>query len=413
MAGILQRLALTLVLMVTALLARGAETIKVALNIPLSGPFANVGELYVANTQFVLDAINARGGVGGRKFEMVAFDNKNSPREALLVLKRITDQGIPFMIQTAGSHIALALAEAVERHNAREPGNRVLFLVEPGDLDLTNEKCSFWTFSFMANAEIKMEALTTHIAAQRDVKRVYLINQDYAFGHQVRRFAREMLARKRPDIVIVGDDLHPLGRVKDFSPYVAKMQAVKADSVITGNWGVDMTLLVKAAAAASMGASFYTYYGVGPGAPTAMGMTAADKVKVIWRWHPNLPFEAERKAADEYKQRFGLEYYSMSLNNLLPMLAAAIEGARSTDALQVAYHLENMRFKNSMGELWMRPEDHQLFEPLYILSLTRVDGREVKYDLENTGIGTRTEARIEAEDMILPSRCKMKRPTRP
>ncbi len=92
--------------------ALGEETIKVALNIPLSGPFANIGELYVNSAQFAIDDINARGGVMGKKFEVVAFDNKNSPQDALLVLKRITDQQIRFMIQSGGSHVAAPLAEA-------------------------------------------------------------------------------------------------------------------------------------------------------------------------------------------------------------------------------------------------------------------------------------------------------------
>ena len=137
------------------------------------------------------------------------------------------------------------------------------------------------------------------------------------------------------------------------------------------------------------------------------------QVKVIWRWHPNLPFEDERRAADEYKRRYGLEYYSMPLNNLFAMLVSAIEHAGSTDAVRVAYALENVRVQNSMGEAWMRPDDHQLFEPLYISTITRLNGRDVKYDFENTGLGTRTDARIEAADMMLPTRCKMKRPVRP
>jgi branched-chain amino acid transport system substrate-binding protein len=67
---------------------------------------------------------------------------------------------------------------------------------------------------------MKMEALTTWMATNPKIKKVYLINQDSSFGQAVRKAAREMLNRKRPDIEIVGDDLHPLGKVTDFSPYV-------------------------------------------------------------------------------------------------------------------------------------------------------------------------------------------------
>lgn len=394
--------------------ALAQDIVKIALNIPMSGPFANIGDLYVKNATFVIEQINARGGVlGGRKLEIVPFDNKNSPQEALLQLKQITDRRIPFVIQSGGSHIAVPLSEAIARHNEREPDNRLLFLDEPGDQELTNDKCSFWTFMFMANAEIKMQALTNHIARQKNVKRVYLINQDYLFGHQVRQFARDMLARKRPDITIVGDDLHPLGKVKDFAPYVAKMSAAKADAILTANWGQDMSLLAKAAKDAGLKSAFFTYYGGGPGAPTAMGDAAIGRVRTIWRWHKNMPTEREQQAALEYGRRFGLEYYGMPLNNLLEMLTQAVNKVGSTDAVKVAYALEDMRIPTAVGEAWMRPEDHQLFEPLFIMVADKVNGRDVKYDMEGTGIGPRTEARIEPADMMLPTRCRMERPPRP
>lgn len=388
-----------------------AEPVSVALNVPMSGPFAAIGELYAKNSQFIVDGINARGGVlGGRPLRLVVLDNRNSPQEALLALRRATDDGVPFLIQSGGSHIAVPLAEAIEKHNEREPGKRMLFLNEPGDQELTQEKCSFWTFTFHPNAESKMMGLTDYLAVRKEVKRVYLINQDYVFGQQMRAFAREMLSRKRPDIEIVGDELHPLGKVKDFNPYVAKIRASGADAVVTGNWGPDITLLVRAAAEAGLPAAFYTYYGMGPGAPTAMGPAAADKVKVLWRWHPNLAFADEKAAAEAYKRRFGLEYYSMPLNNLFAMLVAAIGKAGTTEAVQVGRALEGMRIRNSMGEAWMRPADHQLFEPLYVVGITRVDGGEVRHPLEGTTLGTRTESMIEAGAMVLPTRCKMKRP---
>jgi branched-chain amino acid transport system substrate-binding protein len=405
---------LCLALVQLPLQAIAADTVKVALNVALSGSFANIGELYLKSSQFAIDAINARGGVlGGHKLELVPFDNKNSPQEALLALKQITDARIPFVVQGGGSHIAVPLSEAVERHNWRQPQNRLLFLDDPGDVELAQEKCSFWTFQFTPNAEAKMQALTTYIAAQRGVRRVYLINQDYVFGQQVRQFAREMLARKRPDIQIVGDDLHPFGKVKDFSPYVAKIKAAGADVVITGNWGNDMTLLIRAAAASGLNVQFYTYYAFGPGAPTAMGASAVDRVKAIWRWHPNLPIARERQAADSYKRRFHLEYYAMPLNNVFEMLAEAIERAGSTEALGVAHALEDMRLSGSMGEVWMRAEDHQVFEPLYLFTLTRVNGKGVRYDLEGSGLGTRTDARIDAKDLMIPTRCRMQRPSGP
>jgi branched-chain amino acid transport system substrate-binding protein len=405
------RLAVSLFALAWAFPCTAADNVRIALSFPFSGAFGTYGELYMKEYQLFAEDLNAHGGVlGGRQLELVPMDNKNSPQEALLNLKLATDQRIPFIVQGAGSHIALALAEGVARHNAREPANRLLYLNQSGDYDLANSRCSFWTFLFDAHSEMRMEALVSSLAARSDIKRVFIINQDYAHGQNVSREAKEMLARKRPDIIIVGDVLHPLGKVKDFAPYAAKIKASGADAVITANWGNDLALLIKAAGEAGLRAEFYTFYGNGPGAPTAMGDAAIGKVKVVYRWHPNIAGAQGETDNVHYRKRYGTDYYGLPVRNLLEMLVKAIDLAGSTEALDVARALEGMRHDSVTGEVWMRAEDHQLMQPLYLFTLTRTDGHQVRYDFENTGIGTRTDARIEAQATVLPTICRMQRP---
>ena len=406
---------------VLALAAFGAQAqnIRVAYIDPLSGAFANVGEQGLAEFRFAVERINARGGVlGGRKLEVIGFDNKVSPQEALNQLKRIIDQDIRFITQGNGSNVAGALIEAVNRHNERNPGKEILFLnyaaVDPA---FTNEKCSFWHFRFDANADMKMESLTTYMAGQKNIKKVYLINQDYSFGQAVKKAAREYLARKRPDIQIVGDDLHPLGQVKDFAPYVAKIKAAGADSVITGNWGNDMSLLVKAGRDAGLDVTWYTYYAGGLGTPTAMGEAAAGKVKIIAEYHSNV---ANNKAAqwdaDYRKQapKANPDFYFLRGKIMWEMLAKAIDQAKSADAKPVALALEGMRHQGDLGEVEMRKSDHQLIQPLYVLTLVKSAAKggpkEAKIDMEGSGLAPVTDARLEAFTSVQPTSCVMKRP---
>ena len=82
---------------------------------------------------------------------------------------------------------------------------------------------------------MKMESPDDVHERRAEVKKVYLINRNYSHGHQVAKFAKEMMQRKRPD-VHRRRDLHPLAQVRDFSPYIAKIKQSGADSVITGNW---------------------------------------------------------------------------------------------------------------------------------------------------------------------------------
>ncbi len=398
-----------------ALPAAAQQVVKLAYIDPLSGPFANVGESGFKHFQFVIDDINRRNLAGGFKLEVVGFDNKVSPQESLTQLKKVIDDDLRYVIQGNGSSVALALADAIQKHNDRDPGHEILYLNYAAvDPDLTNSKCTFWHFRFDANSDMKMEALTSFLAQDKGIKKVYLINQNYSFGQAVARAARADLGRKRPDVQIVGDDLHPLGQVKDFAPYVAKIKAAGADTVITGNWGNDMTLLVKAAKDAGLDVTFYTYYAGGLGTPTAMGDAAVGHVKQITEWHLNLPTKETDRLAQEFKKKYNIDWYYGRVATAMYMLAEAMKRAKSAEPVAVAKALEGMRFQTELGEVEMRAADHQLIQPLFISTIERsaANGgpKEVKYDVENTGLGFKTDARIEASVSAQPTSCQMKRP---
>jgi branched-chain amino acid transport system substrate-binding protein len=278
--------------------------VKVAFIDPLSGGAASTGILAQKTHQFYIDAINAAGGINGEKIQLLSFDNKVNPQESLIQLKKALDDGARFVVQGNGSAVALAITDAVQKHNERNPGKEVLFLnyaaVDPA---LTNEKCNFWHFRFDADADMKMAAMTDVIAKDQKVKAVYLINQDYSFGKAVAVAARKMLNDKRPDIKIVGDELHPLQKVQDFSPYVAKIKAAGADTVITGNWSNDMVLLIKAGKDAGLKVVWQTYYGGSPGTVTAVGEAGVDTLKQVSEWHKNATPELDATVA-AFDKRF-------------------------------------------------------------------------------------------------------------
>jgi branched-chain amino acid transport system substrate-binding protein len=211
-------------------------------------------------------------------------------RKALAALRSAIDDGIQFVVQGNSSSVAAVLIDALNKHNERDPGRRVLFLnCSAVDPVLTNEKCSFWHFRFDAHADMRMAALMDVIRDDRAIKSVYLIGQDYSFGQAVLREARRQLGAQRPDMQIVGDELHPVGRVKDFLPYAAKIKSSGAQAVVTGNWGNDLTLLVKAAREVGFEGKFYTFYGNALGAPAAIGDAGVGRVIAVADWLPNVP----------------------------------------------------------------------------------------------------------------------------
>jgi branched-chain amino acid transport system substrate-binding protein len=255
------------------------------------------------------------------------------------------------------------------------------------------------------------------IKGDAGAKRIYLIGQDYSFGQQLARAARVQLAAKRPDIGIVGDELHPIGKIKDFAPYIAKIKASGADTVITGNWGNDLTLLVKAAKDTGLHLKFYTFYGNGLGAPAAIGDAGVGRVRAVAEWHPNSGQGIRNSASDEYYQGFKRrypqpedDYVHLRMHVMIEMLATAIEKAKSTEAAAVAKALEGARYKNAFHEVRMRADDHQLLQPLYVSVMQRVSDGMVRFDNEGSGYGFKTERYLPLEATALPTSCKMNRP---
>lgn len=392
--------------------ARAADSIRIAFIDPLSGPFANLGEIEVRAFNYSVDLVNARGGVlGGRKLELVPFDGKANPQDSLLALKQASDQGIRYVMQGNSSAVAHAIVDALGKQNLREPDRSMLFLnyaaVDPA---LTNEKCSFWHFRFDADADMKMSALTDAIAADKQVKKIYLLNQDYAFGQAVSKSARRMLSQKRPDIEIVGDDLHPLGKVKDFSPYISKIRASGANAVISGNWGNDLVLLVKAGRESGLAVDYYTYYAISPGTLAALGDAAVGHIKNVHVYAENPPTEKSDKFITGYREKYKERYIQSQQGAVIEMLARAMDVAKSAEPDKVGRALEGMTIDYLFGPIQMRADNHQLIQPIFVSSAAKADGKLVKFDMDNTGFGWKVDRRTEGKDTVLPTTCAMSRP---
>ncbi len=389
-----------------------AETVKIGFIDVLSGPFAAAGEGSLKQLREVVSQLNARSASTDPKFEVVAFDGKGSPQESVTVLKSATDQGIRYITQGGGSGVAFALVDALNKLAEREPQKATVFLnysaMDPG---LTNDRCSFWHFRFYPSSEMKIEALTTYFTKRPDIKKVYLLNQNYTHGQQVSRAAKEYLARKRPDIQIVGDDFVPIASVRDFAPYVAKIQASGADTVITSNWGSDLGLLFKSARDFGQNINFYTMNANNPSIPGQMGSWGAEKVGVIWNWGHNAPTPELEKIYVDYKKKTGDDFIFAAHWNSMNMLQSAMRAAKSTDAKTVAFALEGMKYKSPVGDIEMRKADHQLQAPLFLGVWAKQGSKGVKYDAENTGYGFRSEVVWDSYVSSQPTSCQMQRPT--
>ncbi len=392
-----------------AAFAQAGQTVKIAWIDALTGLTAATGQNQLRSFQFLAEQFS-KSNPAGVKFEIVSFDNKLSPQETVNALQAAIDQGIRYVFQGTGTGPATAIIDFLNKYNERNPGKEVVFLNYAAvDPDLTNSKCSYWHFRLDADTSMKMEALSTFMKDQPDIKKVYLINQNYAHGHQVARFAKETLGRKRPDIQFVGEDLTPLAQTRDFAPYIAKIKASGADTIVTGNWSSDLTLLVKAANDAGLNAKFFTYYAGVSGTPTAMGAAAAGRVYQVSVF-PYGTSPETRKIMDEYKKRFNDDFYTAQVYHAYALLTNAMAKAKSVDPVKVAAAMEGLSVKSLNGEVTMRKADHQLQQTVYISSWQKVDKPPFDYSVENTGHTFRIVKTYEPYVSSTPTSCQMKRP---
>ncbi len=392
--------------------------IQLAMIEGMSGPFANTGEAVLRNLVWAVERVNARGGVatadGKRLLVLNRYDSKGQNEEALTSLRAAIDAGAQYVFQGNSSANAAVLMDAIQKHNEREPNKRLLFLnysaVDPA---LTQEKCNFWHFRFDAHADMRMTALMQVLKQDIKLKSVYLIGQDYSFGQAVLREAKQQLTSLRPDIQISGDELHPMGRVKDFLPYASKIKASGAQAVITGNWGNDLTLLVKAAKEVGFEGKFYTFYGNALGAPAAMGDAGVGKVLAVAEWMPNVAGAESVKFYQAFKQRFDKpseDYVHLRMQLMMEALVQSIERAGSSEPLAVALQLEKTEVSMAGQRGKMRAQDHQFQQPLVVGIMAKQGGSEVPFDVEGSGYGFKTVKQFKANEVEMPSSCKMVRP---
>ena len=389
-------------------LAQKGETVKIAWIDPLSGLMAPVGSNQLKSFQFFAEKFS-QNNPAGVKFEVIGLDNKLSPAESLNALKAAMDQGVRYITQGNGSSVAGALIDAINKHNERNPGKEVVYLNHSAvDPDFTNSKCSYWHFRFDADTSMKMEAMSSFMKDLPEIKKIYLLNQNYSHGHQVAKFAKETIARKRPDIQFVGEDLHPLAQVRDFAPYIAKIKASGADSVITGNWGSDLALLIKAANEGGFNGKFFTYYTGVTGTPTALGKGGEGRVYQIAYNHYNMGGQMGQWM-NEFQTKYKDDFYTGSAIHIFAYLGEAMSKAKSTDPVKVAATMHGLKLKSFNGEVEMRKLDHQLQQTLYMSVWQKAD-KKYPYNPENTGMTLVPVKTFEPYISSTPTSCQMKTP---
>ncbi|MEZ5645198.1 MAG: ABC transporter substrate-binding protein [Burkholderiaceae bacterium] len=386
------------------------ETVRIAFIDPLSGPAADIGRNGLRSWQFMAEHVGRQMGEGGPRFLVAGFDNKASPHESVNMLKAAIDQGFRYIVQGNGSGAAAALSATVTRHNQQHPERAVVFINYAAmDPSLTAERCSFWHFRIDADTAMKMRALVGFMTTLPELRKIYLLNQNYAHGQQFARYFREEVALQQPSLDIVGDELHPLFQDIDFRPYVRRIRASGAQALVTGNWGADMRGLVAALQSEKLRVPLFAYYPALTGTPRLLArQPEAMPVYQVAYNHSNQEGPVA-DLADAFRQEYGEDLVVYAAYDGMVMLTQAMAFTGSTEPRVVAPRLSGMVFPGFNGPVQLRADDHQLQKGLYISRWQPVDERNPR-DAEGTGFTFAPLHYIPGADLATPVRCQMHRP---
>ena len=405
----LSRLVLLALLLVGCGLANSADTIKIAFIDALSGRYADLGFASLKQYQAAIAYTNANGGALGLDFELVPLDDQSSVKQALSNLELAIQQGIRYVTQGNNPEVALALAKAIDAHNRDNPARSVMYLnYGDGAPQLDNDACSFWHFRFDASLAMKAHAMVAGIPSDGSVQSVYLINQDDPWGHDASREFLSILSQQRPEIRIVGDELHPAGKVKDFSGYIRRIVDSGADAIVTADRGTDLVKLMSAWSKSGQAKQVFVLSNSVSLAPAAIGNRGADRVTGVFTWHANMGSNLIDQFAEAYQTEHGESWNGLPAYITIQMLVASTEVARSIDPLLVAQALEGLSFLGAAGPVALREDNHQLLQPLFLARLGGVaSGGKTAV---GSKLGWNTVLRREPEETVLDTTCNMQRP---
>lgn len=390
-----------------------AAPVKIGLVETLSGPQASSGLAFRAAVRYSIDKLNAAGGWNGEPVQLVEYDNQGGPAGASDKLKAAISDGVQIVVQGASSAIGGQITEDVRKHNLRNPGKEIVYVnVGAEALELTGEKCNFHHFRFAGNAQVRTKALVQAMKQAHALgTKVYSINQNYSWGQDMERAIVDNAAAG--GYQVVEKTLHDVNKIQDFAPYVSKISAAGAETVITGNWSNDLLLMMKASKAAGLKARFGTVFLDQPGNITNAGETAVGHFVVHAFNAEAAGAEGERFVADytakaghapvfiEPQTVFGLDMVADALKRTKP------EGG-ALNVNSFAKTLETTTLKTPMGEARMRAADHQVLLPLVVSMVTK----DARYKVDGTDMGFKPVKVFSADEAATPAQasCKMQRP---
>jgi branched-chain amino acid transport system substrate-binding protein len=340
--------------------AQGETPIKIGMHDPLTGTYAAEGESEVRGANMALAEINAKGGMLGRKIQLVVEDDAaNAGLAAQKATKLIDQDKVSFLMGAVSSATALSVNQV-----AHDKG--VVYMVTGGHTDpVTGSQCHWTTFRICTTTYMLAAGLAGTLYKKFGGK-WYFITPDYAFGHTL----QESYAKLLKDLggTVLGNSLSPLGTT-DFSSYLIKAEQAKPDVLINLTDGQDLVNCMKQAAQFGLMKKF----------PIGGGLSELEVLRALpkearqgwwtleWWWdQPNTPHVKEWVAAYQKAHPDGSYPSARTWFGYagLHSLGLGVAKAKSLEPVKVARALEGLELPDEIklqpNKVYFRPGDHQL-----------------------------------------------------
>ncbi|MGD0918626.1 MAG: ABC transporter substrate-binding protein [Thermodesulfobacteriota bacterium] len=374
--------------------------IRILILHPLSGPAKASGEQWVLGARFAVDETNAQGGVLGRKVELISEDSQLKPEVAMSKAQKYLLEGRADIILGAGSNIVKPLQDLTKEYN-------ILLVMAAHSDDETGKNFTYNAVRPTWNTSMMARTLVAYAAKNLPYKKFYLLNQDYSYGRDYGAALKREIARQIPGGQIVADDYHPL-MSKDLSPFFTKIKNSGAEAIISSDWGLDISVLLKQRLDLGIKA-------------VVLGPALADRAVILENpdaslnniavdtYFPTVNTKESIAFVSDWKKWYkGAEYpepTSIAAREYIGIkfILEGVKKAGSVEVNKLVPALEGLRMKSVIGEIYMRVCDHQLIMPLPVVTIT---SKTPPYFSPATMIPA-SEVAIEEEEVNNP-RCKRK-----
>jgi branched-chain amino acid transport system substrate-binding protein len=352
----------------TPLGAIAADTIKIGMVEAKSGPLEYTGRFYLAAAQFAVDEQNEKGGLFGKKIEIISEDGEWKPDVSTRKAKKlIMEDNVDFFVSGSGSANSIALNKVAENY-------KKIFINTSGTADDVQGR-AFSRYGFRTcNSSYNIIAAQMHFLATSPYRRYYIIGPDFVYTYALSKVGKELMKIHIPDAKIVGEDFHPMG-TKDFGPYITKIIAAKPDIILSGGFGNDLINMIKTARAMGLKSPFPIITQMGEPYPMrelqedAVGLIITQQYSLrvktpeneafIRKWHE------KHKNDKDFLTWFPHGYCGAGVFGWR-MTLAAIEKAGSLDPEKIIEAYEGFQYKSPVGLWTMRKCDHSVIIPMYV-----------------------------------------------